>query len=291
MRSGALFPGRARRAVLAVIVLLAVAAVTVAPARATWSIVAVDPATGQVGGTIASCVDLPSRYYDDDGVLENLVLVPGVGAAVTQALVNLGAADRIGDDLAAGATAAEVIDGVTDAGFDADAARRQHGVVRLDAPDAPAAFTGAGTDGWAGHQTAGGVSVQGNILASADVVAETLAAFRRSGGEALGDRLVDGLVAGARAGGDSRCPEQKALFAQVAVADPNGALDVRTARVDEGDGRNPVVLLAAGELSGPPGSSTAGITWWDVAVGLALGLGVVATLASLTKRRRSRRAA
>ncbi len=257
-----------------------------APAGATWSIVAVDPTTGEVGGAIASCVDLPSSYYGDEGLLKNVVLVAGTGAGVTQALVNLDAAERIRADLEAGLSADRTIADVTGS-FDADAAERQHGVVRLDDPASPAAFTGSETLEWSGDRTGTGVSVQGNILVSEDVVAEALDAFGQQEGVELAESLVRALLAGSRAGGDSRCePEQSALFAQVAVLDQDGALDVRTARVEEGDGRNPVELLAAGEVSGPPASELPSL----VALGLVLvlALGLVGGLVVLARRRRAR---
>lgn len=263
-----------------------------APARATWSIVAVDPKTGEVGGAIASCVDLPARYYADDGVLRNLVLVPGQGAGVTQALVNLDAADRIRADLAAGLSAAATIDDVSSAAFDDDADQRQHAVVRLSDPGAAAAFTGTETDPWAGDATGDGVSVQGNILVSEAVVEKTLAAFVRSDGGDLVARLVQALQSGSPAGGDARCdPRQAALFAQAAVVGGDGVLDVRTARVKEGDGRNPVELLAAGELSEPPKPLSLTPPWWAIAVGTAAGLSVVALLARRARRRERQRRA
>ncbi len=265
--------------------------VAVQPAAATWSIVAVDPSTGEVGAAIASCVDLPSWYYRDDGVLRNIVVAPGVGAAITQARINLDAAARIRADLESGAGATATVDDVTAGTFDSDSAQRQHAVVRLDAPAASAAYTGTDTPAWSGHRTADGVSVQGNILRSERVVANTLASFSKSGQGTLVDRLIRSLLAGSRAGGDSRCAvEQTALFAQVAVITGDGRLDVRTARVEKDDGRNPVQLLADGRLTGPPallGGHAAGVLIVGILAGIAIAITCVLLL--LRRRRRSRR--
>lgn len=282
-------PCRRRRRLLAcALVALGLPVVLASPAGATWSIVAVDPATGEVGGAIASCVDLPSSYYGDDGLLKNVVVVAGTGAGITQARVNLDAADRIRADLEAGLSAERTIADVTGS-FDAGAAERQHGVVRLDDPASPGAFTGSETLEWSGHRTGNGVSAQGNILVSEDVVAKTLDAFERQDGDELAERLVGALLAGSRAGGDSRCEqEQSALFAQVAVLDRGGALDVRTVRVGEGDGRNPVELLSTGELSGPADTSTDGVSWWAVLLALGIGMLVAAGLVKASRRRRGR---
>lgn len=275
------------RALVAAIVSMTVAATSAGSAQATWSIVAVDPETLEVGAAIASCVDLPPSYYGDDGVLKNVVIVPGVAAGVTQADVNLEAAERLRGDLAAGLSSREAVERVTSAAFDEDAADRQHAVVRLDDPAAPAAFTGSRALDWSGHRTASGASAQGNILASARVVAETLDTFRRLDGEALDRRLVESMLAGSDAGGDTRCSdEQTALFAQVAVAAPGGELEVRTVRVDEGDGRNPVKLLAAGGSTAPPKGLRAGdLLAPGVVVGVLVCLGVAI---GLVLRRRGR---
>jgi uncharacterized Ntn-hydrolase superfamily protein len=256
-------------------------------ASATWSIVAVDPETGDVGGAIASCVDLPSRYYDDDGVLTLFALVPGVGAGVSQAEINLRAPPRIVSDLEAGRSAAETIEDLT-GDFDAEPEVRQHAVVRLDDPAAPAAFTGRETLAWSGHETARGVSVQGNILVAADVVADSLAAYLAAGDAPLSDRLVQGLLAGGREGGDSRCSaEQSALFAQVTVRGSDGALTTRTVRVEEGDGSNPVELLAAGQTSDPPEPGYGGAVVAVVLLVLVVGAGV--GIALIVRRRRASR--
>ena len=267
--------------------ILVIALALPSSATATWSIVAVDPDSREVGVAIASCVDLPAFYYGADGVLENVVLAPGVGAGVTQGLINLDAAERIRTDLESGRAATETIEDVTAADFDGRAAERQHGGVRLDDPSSPAAFTGSETTPWAGHRTADGVSVQGNILVSAAVVSDTLAAFGRLPGKPLTDRLVTSLLAGSRAGGDSRCDrQQSALFAQVAVAGPDGRRVGRTVRVDKGDGRNPVELLAAGASSGPPESPPLG----TYALALA-GLVAVVLAGGIVLIRRRRRSA
>lgn len=273
-----------RLALVAAAALVSLAAA--APAGATWSIVAVDPRDGAVGGAVASCVD-PTGLIGADGVLQILALVPGVGAGVTQADVNLAATDRIRDGLEAGSSAAGIVEGLT-GGFDPAAAVRQHAVVRLDTPGAPAAFTGAQTQEWAGHRTGDGVSVQGNILVSEAVVTEALASFRALKGKPLAHRLAQTLLAGSRAGGDARCPGQTALFAHLAVAARDGKLHVRTVEVAPGEDRNPVELLAAGEPASEENGG--GVPWWAVgavAIGTAAGAAaLVVVLAVLRSRRR-----
>ncbi|MGL6279313.1 MAG: DUF1028 domain-containing protein [Gaiella sp.] len=258
------------------------------PTWATWSIVAVDRKSGEVGTAIASCVELPSWYARESGLLRNVVLVAGVAAGVTQANVNLEAADRIRASLREGASADAVVREVSSPSFDDRAEERQHAVARLDAPAAPAAFTGSSTLPWSGHRSSTGVSVQGNILRSPRVAAASLAAFEAAAGADLETRLVTALLAGARAGGDSRCSEeQTALFAQVAVMDRSGALVVRGARARPDDGRNPVEMLASGAGSEDVTSPLIGRRAVVVTLSL-IGTAVLLVL-GMVWRRRSRR--
>ena len=179
-------------------------------AEATWSVVAVDPETGEVGVAVASCVGFEVTVVP--------VLVPGVGAAASQALVSQASGERIVEALASGASASSVIQTVVAADDAPD--DRQFGVVVLD----------GGGAGWTGADNLdvaldrrvvdATASAQGNILVSERVVDAVTAAFEASDGE-LADRLLAGLVAGADAGGDSRCGDQTATAAALIVGRPD----------------------------------------------------------------------
>jgi uncharacterized Ntn-hydrolase superfamily protein len=192
---------------------------------ATWSIVAVDPRTREVGAAAASCIH--AEEFPIDRIAE---LVPGTGAVVAQALGNLEAKAAIAAAIARGASPAVAIAAVT--APDADewlgldlAAHRQYGAVTFAA--GPVSFTGDWNGEWAGARAGSGVSVQGNILRGPEVLDEALAAFEAEPGKCLAERLVAALEAGARAGGDRRCvPELGSLSAFVAVAAPDEARGV-----------------------------------------------------------------
>lgn len=200
---------------------LALAGATAAsPARATWSIVAVDPASREVGVAGASCI-VGSELLAK--------LVPGRGAVAAQAIPNFSGRDEIAAQLERGESPAAALDVVVRDGFDSLAGvptkrLRQYGVAALGFENDPVNFTGAWTLGWAGARTGYGVSVQGNMLEGAQVVEEALVAFedeRKGCARSLSDRLMDALEAGARAGGDRRCsPELAALSAFLMVARP-----------------------------------------------------------------------
>jgi uncharacterized Ntn-hydrolase superfamily protein len=231
-----------------------------AAAGATWSIVAVDPSTQQVGVAVASCVEAP---YGTTLLPYVAGLAPGRGALAAQALYDEALRDEALALLSRGAAPQDVIDMVT-AG-DPQAATRQYGVVAFDR--GTAAFTGASTQAWAGHLQGLGVTVQGNILYGPEVVADTLAAFEAAAPGCpwtLADRLMLALEAGAARGGDNRCSErQSALAAALRVASPGDdpdapTLDLRIPSQAEG-GDNPVVLLRieydAWRAANPPDDS------------------------------------
>ncbi|HYG69239.1 MAG TPA: DUF1028 domain-containing protein, partial [Anaeromyxobacteraceae bacterium] len=106
--------------------------------------------------------------------------------------------------------------------------RRQVGIV--SASGASATFTGPGTTPWAGGRSGPDYAIQGNILAGEQVVVEMERAFLAAKGS-LAERLYAALLAGEKAGGDSRGKQSAALL----VVRPKGgyggfddrAIDVR----------------------------------------------------------------
>ncbi len=73
----------------------------------------------------------------------------------------------------------------------------------MSATGASATYTGPGTTPWAGGRSGPDYAVQGNILAVETVVAELERAFEETKGT-LAERMYAALLAGDRAGGDSR---------------------------------------------------------------------------------------
>ena len=181
----------------------------------TWSVVGVDPVTGDVGVAVASCV----QSFGDAVA----ALVPGRGAAATQAGFDIRNRNRVYEALLEGLTAEEVIRRVTDPEWDTELERRQYGVVTMhDGFVRTAGFTtptrqGLRTEEDGSQRYAGvmadpsrGVSAQGNTLVSHEVVQGPLDAYRwddPAGFNTLADRLMRALEAGSIAGGDVRCNE------------------------------------------------------------------------------------
>ena len=166
---------------------------------ATFSIVAYDPATGDLGVAVTS--KFPAV---GNGVPWARA---GVGAVATQAAANLSFGEEGLALMGKGMTANQALAKVLAA--DPDREERQAGFV--DARGNAATFTGKRCFSWAGGKTGRNFAAQGNILVSAATVDAMARAFEQAKGE-LPDRLVTALEAGQVAGGDRRGRESAALL-------------------------------------------------------------------------------
>lgn len=179
----------------------------------TWSILARDPATGEVA------VAVTTRNFAVGMLCP--VTEGGVGAAASQALANpLIAPDVLGLLRAGEAPAAALA-----ALLAADPGRDQRQAHVLAADGRSARHTGGACIPWAGHADGPDVSVAGNMLAGPAVVAATLEAFLATAGRRLSERLILALEAGQAAGGDKRGRQSAALL--VSSRDPYPDLDLR----------------------------------------------------------------
>jgi uncharacterized Ntn-hydrolase superfamily protein len=199
--------------------------------QGTFSIVAADPKTGEVG------VAVQSRYF----AVGNVVpwAKAGVGAVATQAAGIAAYGPRILAELESDAEPEDAIARIL--ADDGGRESRQLGAVTADGR--AAAFTGASCLPWAGHLVGRDFAAQGNILAAEAVVDEMARAFEEADGE-LAERLVAGLEAGQAAGGDRRGQQSAAVLVERtgAAAERRDGLDrVCDLRVD--DHPEPIVEL------------------------------------------------
>ena len=179
------------------------------PATATWSIVAVDPESGDVGLAAATC---------NIGINFIASSVPGSGVVVAQAATSFKGRDRARKWIEQGLGAHEILNRLSDpefydGWFDTAFLDLQYGIATLT-PTMQAGFTSGGdVPQWSGGISGTHYSVQGNTLRSEHVVSEAAAAFEaRESGEcrlSFGERLLRALEAGRDAGGDRRCPVHK----------------------------------------------------------------------------------
>lgn len=194
----------------------------------TFSVLGRDRDTGDLGIAVSSCILAVGRSVP--------AARPGVGVVAVQARSRRGLRGSLLDDLAEGSTPADLVRRAAHAAEDTD---RQIAV--LDAGGRVAADTGPGSFPVCGHHVAEDVSVQGNMLASTDVLPAMADAWTAARGS-LADRLLAALAAGDEAGGDLRGRQSAALL--VVSGSPAGPEDdgVRMdLRVD--DSADPVAQL------------------------------------------------
>ena len=165
----------------------------------TFSIVAFDPDTGDLG------VAVQSKFFAVGRVVP--FATAGLGAVATQANANTTYGRRGLELLARGHAPEEVIQALI--GDDPQRQQRQVGIV--DASGSAATFTGDAALPWAGGRTGSHYTVQGNILAGPEVVDAMAEAFEKTRGD-LATRMVTALSAGQHAGGDARGRQSAALL-------------------------------------------------------------------------------
>ena len=165
----------------------------------TFSIVARDPANGDVGVAVASkflAVGMAVPFAQAE-----------VGAVATQSYANLSYGPNGLAMMAGGLSARKALDRLVaeDEGRD----QRQVGVV--DANGLAVSYTGAGCHDWAGGRTGEGYACQGNILTGGDTLDAMAETFEGARGE-LPARLHLALSAGDTIGGDKRGKQAAALL-------------------------------------------------------------------------------
>jgi uncharacterized Ntn-hydrolase superfamily protein len=169
------------------------AAAEILPTVSTFSIVAIDPQTGEMGIAVAS------RYFSVGSVVP--WAMADVGAVATQANVNVGYGQQALDLLRQGMTAQEVLKKIlADDKFEGKDGRQ---VAIVDAKGNVAAYTGPNAPKWAGNRQGKTWSAQGNILVGPQVPEAMGKAFDSTQGE-LAEKLFAALKAGDAAGGDAR---------------------------------------------------------------------------------------
>jgi uncharacterized Ntn-hydrolase superfamily protein len=164
----------------------------------TYSIVARDPATGEMG------VAVQSHWFSVGPIVP--WVEAGIGAIATQSLVNVSYGPKGLQLLKQGKSASEVVAQLTQTDDGRDV--RQLAVV--DAQGRAAAHTGQRCIAEAGHQTGDNFSVQANMMLNDKVWPAMAHTFAQNDGP-LAERMVAALEAAQAEGGDIRGKQSAAL--------------------------------------------------------------------------------
>lgn len=178
----------------------------------TYSIIARDSATGEIGIAVAS------RFFACGSLVPN---VAATAAIASQAFVNpLWGVEGLSRLIAGEAANVVLADFVArDSG---QSVRQAH---MIDTNGRIAQHTGADCVPWAGHASAPDVSAAGNMLTGPAVVEDTLQAYLDAADQPFAMRLMTAMQAGEDAGGDKRGRQAAGLL--IHKGQPYPALDLR----------------------------------------------------------------
>ncbi|MFZ6034473.1 MAG: DUF1028 domain-containing protein [Melioribacter sp.] len=169
------------------------------PFAHTYSIVAYDSTTGEIG------VAVQSHWFSVGSVV--CWGEAGVGVVATQSFVNVSFGPRGLELLKEGLTPGEAVDKL----LSDDEGREYRQLAILDAKGNVAAFTGKNCIQPAGHIVGKGYSVQANLMSNDKIWGAMSKAFENSEGP-LAERMVAALEAAENAGGDIRGKQSAALL-------------------------------------------------------------------------------
>jgi uncharacterized Ntn-hydrolase superfamily protein len=165
----------------------------------TWSIIACDKATGQIGIAVAT------RFFAVGARVPHIAA--RLGGLATQALVN----PYYGIDgiklLREGKRPPDIVEIL----LASDSGRETRQLHIMDAEGRIAAHTGKECVDWCGHLGGEDFSIAGNMLAGAAVLDETAKAYVANAALPFARRLLAALRAGEAAGGDKRGKQSAAL--------------------------------------------------------------------------------
>jgi len=200
------------------------------PQYSTFSLCAIDPATGQSGAAVTTRVPFVGRAVP--------WVRAGVGAVCTQASTVVEYGPRGLDLLAKGVEPQAVLAQL----LADDTARESRQVGVIDMKGRAAAHTGKQNGNWAGSRQGRNYTVQANIMVGPEVVEAVASTFESTEGSGLplAERMILSLEAGYAKGGDRRWGNLQS--AAIKIADPN----------DPGRGNDYIALaIEVGEHADP----------------------------------------
>lgn len=176
----------------------------------TFSIIAVDSITGEIGAAGATCVDGIAQF---GGIQILNKIIPGRGGVNAQAWICINPhinLDNAITQMEGGSSPQEIIDWLI--ANDACNAQnfnpeyRQYGIVDFDTDGSPrtVAFTGTNADDFKGHRVGANYAIQGNILLGPEVLDGMENGFNNTNGS-LAQKLMGAMQGANIPGADSRC--------------------------------------------------------------------------------------
>ncbi|MBV9459312.1 MAG: DUF1028 domain-containing protein [Bradyrhizobium sp.] len=179
----------------------------------TWSIIARDSVSGQIGIAVAT------KFFAVGARVPHIAA--GIGGVATQALVN----PYYGIDGVKMLREGKSPEAIVTALITADDGRESRQLHVMDAQGRVAGHTGKDCVDWCGHLQGDGFSIAGNMLAGAAVLDDTAKAYVANENLPFAQRLIAAMRAGEAAGGDKRGKQSAALL--IHDTEEWSALDLR----------------------------------------------------------------
>lgn len=164
-------------------------------AQDTFSIVAIDPVTGEVGSAGASCVTdctILTDVHPGWGVVHTQASWLSANQNYARSLMNMHLSPQ------------QIIDSVVAHDAQNNPTVRQYGIIDLVGGGRTAAYTGTNCTNWKGHIIGATYTIQGNILLGSRILDSMQARFNRCNGT-LAQKLMEALQGGKVVGADTRC--------------------------------------------------------------------------------------
>ncbi len=204
------------------------------PQYSTFSICAIDPATGQSGAAVTTRVPFVGRAVPH--------VRAGVGAVCTQASTRVEYGQQGLDLMAKGVAPADAIKQL----LSTDEQRESRQLGMIDMKGNAAAHTGKQNSDWAGSRQGKNYTTQANIMVGPEVLEAVAATFESTEGSGmpLAERMILALEAGYAKGGDKRWGNLQS--AAIKIADPNDpgrGNDHIALAIEVGENINPVAEM------------------------------------------------
>ena len=215
-------------------------------AQHTFSIVAVDPLTGEVGSAGASCLDVTKMGMAADTISQ---LFPNKGSINCQAHYNPANQLIAKQRLNSGYSPGDIIEWLITHDVDGFPAYRQYGIAVLSDKGAVAnAYSGDSISGYYNHIIGEDYAIQGNTLMDQSILDSMEYYFLNTKGD-LACKLMAALQGANKTGADSRCTKNgtSSLLAFIKIAQPSDKFGEPSLRINVetsfNDGIEPIEVV------------------------------------------------
>jgi uncharacterized Ntn-hydrolase superfamily protein len=192
-----------KKKIISLAILLMALPIFIINAQDTFSIVAIDSVTGEIGSAGASCVSFSTTYPHGAQIISDVI--PGIGVIHTQAAWLAANQQNAHNWMMLGLSPQQIIDSLVAHDAQGNPTTRQYGITDYNGGHPrSAAYTGVNCSDYKNDTAHLNYSIQGNILLGQQIIDSIQSRFLNTQGT-LGDRLMAALQGAKVIGADTRC--------------------------------------------------------------------------------------